>query len=58
MRKFEDTTACPYGNLIADLKSSTSEQDRLQMDIFDSIHQHALDGENVSNDDMLATLSP
>ena len=34
MRKFEDATARPYGYLVLDLKSSTSEQDRLQTDIF------------------------
>ena len=28
MRKFEDATARPYGYLVLDLKSSTSEQDR------------------------------
>ena len=29
MRKFEDATARPYGYLVLDLKSSTSEQDKL-----------------------------
>ena len=33
-RKFEDATARPYDYLVLDLKSGTSEQDRLQTDIF------------------------
>ena len=36
MKRFEEATSRPYGYLVIDLKSSTSEQDRLQTDIFDS----------------------
>ena len=41
MRKFEDATARPYVYLVLALKSSTSEQERLKTDIFDSVNQHA-----------------
>ena len=51
MRIFEDATARPYGYLVVDLKSSTSEQDILQTDIFDSVDQQALDEENMSDGD-------
>ena len=49
MRKFEDATARPYGYLNVDLKSGTSEQDRLQTDIF--VDQQAPDEENMSDDE-------
>ena len=49
MRKFEDATARPYGHLVLDLKASTSEQDRLQTDIF--VNQQAPDEENISDDE-------
>ena len=39
MRKFEDASARPHGYLVLDLKSSTSEQNRLQTDIFGSVNQ-------------------
>ena len=38
MRKFEDAIARPYGYLVLDFKSSTSEQDRLQTDLSLSIN--------------------
>ena len=49
MRKFEDATARPYGYLILDLKSSTSEQDRLQTDIF--VDQQSPDDGDISDDE-------
>ena len=49
MRKFEDTTARPYGYLVLDLKLSTSEQDRLQTDMF--VNQQSLDDRDISDDD-------
>ena len=49
MRKFEDATVRPYGYLVVDLKSGTSEQDRLQTDIF--LDQQAPDEENMSDDE-------
>ena len=49
MRKFEDATARPYVYLVIDLKSGTSEQDRLQTDIF--VKQQAPDEENLSDDE-------
>ena len=49
MRKFEDATARPYGYLVLDLKSSTSEQDRLQTDIF--VDQQSPDDGDVSDDE-------
>ena len=51
MRKFEDATARPYGYLILDFKSSTSEQDRLQTDIFDSVNQQSPDDRDMSDDE-------
>ena len=51
MRKFEDAMATPNGYLVMDLKSSTSEQNRLRTIIFDSINQQAPDEENMSDDD-------
>ena len=51
MRKFEDATVRPYGYLVLDLKSSTSEQDRLQTDIFDSINQQSPDDRDMSDDE-------
>ena len=49
MRKFEDATARPYGYLVVDLKSGTSELDRLQTDIF--VDQQAPDEDNMSDDE-------
>ena len=49
MRKFEDATARPYGYLVLDLKSSTSEQDRLQTDIF--VDQQSPDDRDISEDE-------
>ena len=51
MRKFEDAMARPYGYLVLDLKSSTSEQDRLQTDIFDSVNQQSPDDGDISDDE-------
>ena len=51
MRKFEDAMARPYGDLVLDLKSSTSEQDRLQTDIFDSVNQQSPDDRDMSDDE-------
>ena len=51
MRKFEDATARPYGYHVLDLKSSTSEQDRLQTDIFDSVNQQSPDDGDISDDE-------
>ena len=45
MRKFEDG----YGYLVLDLKSSTSEQDRLQTDIF--VDQQSPDDGDISDDE-------
>ena len=49
MKKFEDATVRPYGYLVIDLKSGTSEQDRLQTDIF--LNQQAPDEGNMSEDE-------
>ena len=49
MRKFEDATARPYGYLVLDLKSSTSEQDRLQTDIF--VDQQSPNDGDISDDE-------
>ena len=49
MRKFEDATVRPYGYLVLDLKSSTSEQDRLQTDIF--VDQQSPDDGDISDDE-------
>ena len=43
MKRFEEATSRPYGYLVIDLKSSTSKQDRLQTDIFESTDQHAFE---------------
>ena len=43
MKRFEEATSRPYGYLVVDLKSSTSEQDRLRTDIFDSSDQQAFE---------------
>ena len=51
MRKFELATARPYGYLVLDLKSSTSKQDRLQIDIFDSVNQQSPDYGDISDDE-------
>ena len=54
MKGFEEATSQPYGYLIIDLKSSTSEQDRLQTDILESTDQHAFeppDEETLSDDE-------
>ena len=50
----EEATSRPYGYLIAYLKSSTSEQDRLQINIFECQDQQAFepsDDKNVSDVD-------
>ena len=49
MNQFEDATSRPYDYLVVDLKLSTSEQDMLQTNIFESTSQPALDEENVSD---------
>ena len=49
MRKFEDAKARPYGYLVLDLKSSSSEQDRLQTDIF--VDQQSPDDRDISDDE-------
>ena len=57
MKRFEEATSRSYGYLVIDLKSGTSEQDRLQTDIFESTDQHAFeppDEETLSDDEMLA----
>ena len=54
MKRFEEATSRPYGYLVIDLKSSISEQDRLQTDIFESTDQHAFeppDEETLSDDE-------
>ena len=54
MKRFEEATSRPYGYLVIDLKSSTSEQDRLQTDIFESTDQHPFeppDKETLSDDE-------
>ena len=43
MKRFEEATSRPYGYLVVDLKSSTSEQDRLRTDIFESSDQQAFE---------------
>ena len=43
MKRFEEATSRPYGYLVIGLKSSTSEQDRLQTDVFESTDQHAFE---------------
>ena len=53
MKRFDQATSRPYGYLVIDLKSSTSEQDRLQTDIFESADQIPFeppDVETLSND--------
>ena len=51
MRKFEDAMAIPYDYLVLDLKSSTSEKDRIQTDIFDSVNQQSRDDRDMSDDE-------
>ena len=54
MKRFEEAISRPYGYLVVDLKLSTSEQDRLQTDIFESTDQHAFeppDEETLSDDE-------
>ena len=65
MRKFEDATARPYGYLVLDLKSSTSEQDRLQTDIFvdqqspyDGDISDDEDADSVESLDYIRSISP
>ena len=43
MKRFEEATSRPYGYLVVDLKSSTSAQDRLRTDIFESSDQQAFE---------------
>ena len=49
MRKFEDAISRPYGYLVLDLKSSTSEQHRLQTDIF--VNQQSPHDGDISDDE-------
>ena len=52
MKRFEEATSRPYGYLVVDLKSGTSEQDRLRTNIFESQDQlvfEPTDEENVSD---------
>ena len=49
MRKFEDAMATLYGYLVIDLKLNTSEQDRLQTDIF--VDQQSPDDGDISDDE-------
>ena len=54
MKRFEEATSRPYGYLVVDLKSSTSEQDRLLTNIFESQDQQVFeptDEENMSDVD-------
>ena len=54
MKGFEEATSHPYGYLVVDLKSSTSEQDRLRTDIFESTDQKGFeppDDDNMSDED-------
>ena len=51
MRKFENATARPYGYLVLDLKSSTSEQNRLLTVIFDSVNQQSPDEGDIFDDE-------
>ena len=54
MKRFEEATSRPYGYLVVDLKSSTSEQDQLRTNIFESQDQEVfepIDEENVSDVD-------
>ena len=54
MKQFEEATSRPYGYLVVDLKSGTSEQDRLRTNIFESQDQQVFeptDEENVSDVD-------
>ena len=55
MRKFEDVMARPHGYFLVDLKSGTSEQDRLATDI--SVDQQAPDEENMSDDENANSVS-
>ena len=43
MKRFEEATSLPYGDLVVDLKSISPEQDRLRTDIFESQDQQAFD---------------
>ena len=61
MKRFEEATSRPYGYLVIDLKLSTSEQDRLQTDIFESTDQHAFeppDKETLSDDEDVSRGEP
>ena len=54
MKRFEEATSRPYGYLVVDLKSSTSEKDRLRTDIFESTDQQGFeppDDDNMSDVD-------
>ena len=54
MKRFDEATSRPYGYLLVDIKSSTSEQDRLRTNIFESKDQQVFeptDEENVSDVD-------
>ena len=59
MKRFEEASSRPYGYLVIDLKCSTSEQDRLQTDIFETTDQHAFeppDEETQSDDDNASSM--
>ena len=59
--RFEEATSRPYDCLVIDLKSSTSEQDRLLTDIFESTDQHAFeppDASSVESLDYINDLGP
>ena len=61
MKRFEESTSRPYGYRVVDLKSSTSEEDRLQTDIFGSQDQQFFeptDEENVSDVDDTSSVGP
>ena len=59
MKQFEKATSRPYGYLALDLKSSTSEQDRLRTDIFKSTDHQAFeppDEDNMSDVDIVESI--
>ena len=61
MKRFEEATSRPYSYGVVDLKSSTSEEDRLQTDIFGSQDQQFFeptDEENVSDVDDTRSVGP
>ena len=50
MKRFQVATSCPYGYLVVDLKSGTTEQDRLHTDIFETTNKHKLEPEDEGDD--------